>query len=234
MSTAAQITANRINSLSSTGPRTSEGKTISSRNATSHGLSSAGDPVLPHEDRAAFDALFDHYECDFAPETAHEEFLVREMVSARWRIARANRLEAIILCGRLDEQNEPDRPEDPDVSIARIMAAKGDPLARLERHRANLERNYQRCAREFRAARKFQNEATAQQLATAQFGKLFRSYFDACVDAPKTGDAKMNVAMIPKVGRNEACPCGSGVKYKKCCLPKYTAFRTHNRSQPAL
>jgi uncharacterized protein YecA (UPF0149 family) len=22
----------------------------------------------------------------------------------------------------------------------------------------------------------------------------------------------------PKVGRNDACPCGSGKKYKKCCL----------------
>ena len=21
-----------------------------------------------------------------------------------------------------------------------------------------------------------------------------------------------------KVGRNESCPCGSGLKYKKCCL----------------
>ncbi len=24
-----------------------------------------------------------------------------------------------------------------------------------------------------------------------------------------------------KVGRNDPCPCGSGKKYKKCCLPKY-------------
>lgn len=24
-----------------------------------------------------------------------------------------------------------------------------------------------------------------------------------------------------KVGRNDPCPCGSGVKYKKCCIPKY-------------
>ena len=23
----------------------------------------------------------------------------------------------------------------------------------------------------------------------------------------------------PKVGRNDACPCGSGQKYKKCCMP---------------
>lgn len=24
----------------------------------------------------------------------------------------------------------------------------------------------------------------------------------------------------PKVGRNEPCPCGSGKKFKKCCLGK--------------
>jgi len=24
----------------------------------------------------------------------------------------------------------------------------------------------------------------------------------------------------PKIGRNEPCPCGSGKKYKKCCLIK--------------
>jgi len=24
----------------------------------------------------------------------------------------------------------------------------------------------------------------------------------------------------PKIGRNDPCPCGSGKKYKKCCLNK--------------
>ncbi|MDK9721646.1 MAG: SEC-C metal-binding domain-containing protein [Rhodospirillales bacterium] len=24
--------------------------------------------------------------------------------------------------------------------------------------------------------------------------------------------------MTPKVGRNDLCPCGSGKKFKKCCL----------------
>lgn len=24
-----------------------------------------------------------------------------------------------------------------------------------------------------------------------------------------------------KVGRNDPCPCGSGLKFKKCCLKKY-------------
>ncbi len=27
----------------------------------------------------------------------------------------------------------------------------------------------------------------------------------------------------PKVGRNDPCPCGSGKKYKKCCMGKADA-----------
>ena len=33
------------------------------------------------------------------------------------------------------------------------------------------------------------------------------------------GPALPHVRETPKVGRNEPCPCGSGKKYKKCCLP---------------
>jgi uncharacterized protein YecA (UPF0149 family) len=25
----------------------------------------------------------------------------------------------------------------------------------------------------------------------------------------------------PKPGRNDPCPCGSGIKYKKCCAPAF-------------
>lgn len=28
---------------------------------------------------------------------------------------------------------------------------------------------------------------------------------------------------MTKTGRNDPCPCGSGEKYKRCCLPKYEA-----------
>jgi hypothetical protein len=35
-----------------------------------------------------------------------------------------------------------------------------------------------------------------------------RILFDACVTREQ-----------PKPGRNDPCPCGSGIKYKKCCLP---------------
>ncbi|MBM7567090.1 SEC-C metal-binding domain-containing protein [Paenibacillus sacheonensis] len=33
-----------------------------------------------------------------------------------------------------------------------------------------------------------------------------------------------------KVGRNAPCPCGSGMKYKKCCLPQDEAARMANVS----
>lgn len=34
-----------------------------------------------------------------------------------------------------------------------------------------------------------------------------------------------------KIGRNEQCPCGSGLKYKKCCLQKHQAS-TGGQLQP--
>jgi SWIM/SEC-C metal-binding protein len=37
---------------------------------------------------------------------------------------------------------------------------------------------------------------------------------------PRMGNADKMTIMYekPKVGRNEPCPCGSGLKYKKCCM----------------
>jgi len=29
--------------------------------------------------------------------------------------------------------------------------------------------------------------------------------------------------MMSKIGRNDPCPCGSGKKYKRCCLPQHEA-----------
>lgn len=40
-------------------------------------------------------------------------------------------------------------------------------------------------------------------------------FFDGQPVAPQTFKRE-----TPKVGRNEPCPCGSGKKYKKCCIGK--------------
>lgn len=33
-----------------------------------------------------------------------------------------------------------------------------------------------------------------------------------------TGKPEINITKVTKIGRNEPCPCGSGRKYKKCCI----------------
>ncbi|HPA73466.1 MAG: SEC-C domain-containing protein [Spirochaetes bacterium] len=30
----------------------------------------------------------------------------------------------------------------------------------------------------------------------------------------------MKKGVIPGTGRNDPCPCGSGKKYKNCCMPQ--------------
>lgn len=36
---------------------------------------------------------------------------------------------------------------------------------------------------------------------------------------------------MAKVGRNQSCPCGSGKKYKQCCLAKDEAAAAATREQ---
>jgi len=36
----------------------------------------------------------------------------------------------------------------------------------------------------------------------------------------ETEDSISHKSIEKKIGRNEMCPCGSGKKYKKCCMLK--------------
>lgn len=44
--------------------------------------------------------------------------------------------------------------------------------------------------------------------------------FDYWMDNPKEAPVKQPIKNENKVGRNDPCPCGSGKKYKQCCLAK--------------
>ena len=35
---------------------------------------------------------------------------------------------------------------------------------------------------------------------------------------PQPAPSRLNLRPPPKIGRNDYCPCGSGLKFKKCCL----------------
>ena len=153
MSTSAQVNANRENSKLSTGPRTETGKAASSRNHLSHGLCSV-DPVLPTEDRDEFNALVEQCTTEWEPNTAHTKFMVQEMAEACWKLARIKRIEKDMLA-KLDDPAK--LYFDPEIVAG---------FARLERHRAALERTYHRCVRALDTWQKGlkQIEAKFQQL----------------------------------------------------------------------
>jgi len=78
-----------------------------------------------------------------------------------------------------------------------------------------------------RAAVKTMNTNAAQQAASPlskpQTSKNYNNFANATSDNPVIIKADSGVVgpskaqNLPKVGRNEACPCGSGKKFKKCC-----------------
>ena len=94
MSTAAQIVANQANAQASTGPRTGEGKSASSRNNFRHGLAS-GQIVVPGEDPAEFEAMLAAMREEYQPAAITEEVLVLCMAQHFWLAQRAIRLQNV-------------------------------------------------------------------------------------------------------------------------------------------
>ena len=133
MATEAQIDANRNNAAASTGPTTPEGKSKSSRNAVSHGLSSPRDILNPSQtvqyaDLAA--AMNQH----LAPEGPLEQTLAAEITRASWRLRRCADVEDSL--ADVDFENS----LDPMANLATLPTQIAVDRARLQTHRI-LERS---------------------------------------------------------------------------------------------
>ena len=61
-----------------------------------------------------------------------------------------------------------------------------------------------------------QREALAKQIPTS-VGSLFRYWMPYRLAVQDREVANTIQRSQPKVGRNDPCPCGSGLKFKKCC-----------------
>jgi hypothetical protein len=92
MSTLAQVAANQVNSQLSTGPKSPEGKAVSSKNGFSHGLT-ARFVVQDWEDMDKFRELRDRLWAELRPETTVEQELVHAMIEHRWLVMRAVNLQ---------------------------------------------------------------------------------------------------------------------------------------------
>ena len=79
-----QITVNQQNAKKNTGPKSTNGKAVSSRNATRHGLLSAR-LFLPDEKPQEFQLLFEELNATFSPTGVMEMMLVEKIAVAIWK-----------------------------------------------------------------------------------------------------------------------------------------------------
>ena len=166
MTTSAKIESNRRNAQRSTGPRTSEGKTISSMNAVRHGLLSR-QIALPDEDPVMFAEFLESMTEKLAPAGPLEDVLVERITAAAWRLRRALRLESGVIAHRTreaqDEQAE-SRPNADPLAAGLIRDAAGaDALSKLGRYERSLERGLYRALHELQRLQAPRPEGNGQQ-----------------------------------------------------------------------
>jgi hypothetical protein len=136
----ARAEASRKNGARSRGPRTAEGKARSAQNALKHGLRAEKFLVPLEEDAAAFAALQAALLAELAPVGAVQIVLAQRVVSAAWRLARADEIEA----GVLREA----RCRDGGLGLAAIRDGNGArALPTLPRYRGAALAEFLRCLR---------------------------------------------------------------------------------------
>ncbi len=219
MATQPQIIANRINAASSTGPQTIEGKTRSAANAVTLGLFTVRDFIRPgEEDQHAL--LCAALKEELHPIGLIEETLAAEVIHAAWRLQRCSHVEAGLSHQPLDPmedfaadriQNSVDRAR--DQSQRHLLRL----IAELRRHQNGRKADDESLP---------ENLSSSVDLARAQmvFRKLhgladFESMIMAATAPPirPKSEITKQTQSPEATPRNAACPCGSGVKYKRCC-----------------
>jgi hypothetical protein len=138
MSNIARELANQLNALRSTGPKTPEGKAISSQNALKHGLT-AKQLVIKEDERPEFDQLQVGLLEELRPEGTLEQLIFNDVLHARWNLHRCRGIEASLSTGDTDPL---------------LDESLGKQLDRILRYEARAERNFYRSLKELRALQK--------------------------------------------------------------------------------
>jgi len=96
-----QIAANRLNAQNSTGPRSLEGKAVSSMNALKSGID-AESQVIPGENASDLQALAGEYHARFHPSTPEQRLLVDNLVHYEWLLRRFRTIEAQLVSSYME------------------------------------------------------------------------------------------------------------------------------------
>ena len=170
--------ANRANAALSTGPRTEQGKAISSCNAATHGLTSETLVIFHWESEDAFYALQDAFHARFRPLDAVEALLVDRMVDTTWRRNRAIGIETTLFdldISLAEEEVVTRMPHEGANGILRIALAFRNRHAEnasvaIQRLISGLERSFSRARHELQLMQKdrFNNISVDELLALSR------------------------------------------------------------------
>ena len=223
---------NRQNAQHSTGPITEEGKAISSRNAVTHGLFAQHDYV-PAGEETEYHSLVESFTTELAAATAPEQILAAEIISAAWKLRRCARAEAALSEQFPDDFLITENPEalrrqnSIDRARSRAHGIYTRSLAELRRLQTNrlAQTGHSPTGiadpnRILRHAHLTDRKETFDLLKAAEYipgeppSKVLGSFCTPPIPMTKAS---------PKAPRNAPCPCGSGLKFKRCCINKKAA-----------
>ncbi len=233
MASPAQALANHANAQHSTGPLTPAGKARSSENATKLGLFCRRDTV-PAESRQAYADLTDDLLAQLNPQSRIEEVLVREIISASWRMERCAQIEANsnLEYQPLDSQ-ENNAIERARTSAFRILQRALAELSRVQTNRNTREmvldipkgegnvglECYVNALQGLKLEHQIQKDQSVTELNHMLTAPLpIRRPAMAATATPAPAAPALSVsANQTQIPRTAPCPCGSGQKYKRCC-----------------
>jgi hypothetical protein len=200
-----QFEANKRNAGKSTGPKTEEGKAISSQNARTHGFT-ATTVVLSTEDELIYEKNRQQFHDDLKPVGFLETELVDEIAAARWRQQRCIVFETALIDRKIDEQaawfDEKFEYLDLETRGALGLNAKTNLTKALrdlstfeQRHR----RTYEKAMRELKVMQKERLESTPYQAPPAKIAVINKVVTKAKNEAiPEIEHSEKTSISVPK------------------------------------
>lgn len=164
-----QTKANQQNAQKSTGPKTEEGKKVSSQNATKHGLNSVNIVInSPHlkEDQAEYDHLVACLTFELKPQTQLQTHFVYKIANCHWRYRRLINAET----AQINKQTHPDGfAEETSEFFRNELKAKGLLDTYLTANSIPKDKEADLLSRyEYRLSRELQNSYKALKQLQAQ------------------------------------------------------------------
>lgn len=153
MTTNKQIQANRINAQRSTGPKSTEGKSIVAKNPLKHGVFSKN-ILLDDESKKDFERFELEFREYFQPEGLLEKLFWDRALAAAWRLSRVTKMETMLIERAIRHSY------DCRGLIQVLAGSEGDELTLLSRYEISLEKVLFRSLAELRALQALRKMST--------------------------------------------------------------------------